>query len=111
MSSTGQVDATSDALNSPDETSLQPGTRVGYFGDYELLKVLGEGGMGIVYKARQLSLNRPVALKMIKAATVPLGRRGPPVSERGRGGRPARPPQHRADLRGRPVSKTSITSA
>jgi len=54
-------------LGASDSTLRSSASRKEKFAGYELLEQIGRGGMGVVYKARQLQPSRTVALKMIRA--------------------------------------------
>ncbi len=54
-----------------------PESRAEHSTDYDLLDLIGEGGVGVVYAARQASIDRQVAVKMLKSGTI-----GDPVQQR-----------------------------
>src|SRR5688572_2904527 len=61
LSATMKIDV-SDVL---EPASAPTASQLNRFSDYELIQEIARGGMGVVYKARQISLNRIVAVKMI----------------------------------------------
>ncbi len=73
-----EVETKQDPLLADTVVSVQPDSTVNYSSlvgltlsdRYEIIEVLGKGGMGVVYKGRRTQINKFVAIKVLKAALI-----------------------------------------